>query len=435
MPLFVKQSDIDDYHKVIQQQQYTISQLQSDMDATQAQLSDYASFYMKYGGRDVFNAQKIVDKLTERKTKLEKQVESLSTTLQGLQAEEIDTDFSVYDLDEIANTALTLQLESQKINAKIKDALKAGKAEQHRTEALVGAEPESKKSLRSIEKNISKLAMQAFNTEAKTLLEKVTPTNYAATVDRLGKQAKSVEKLAEIIELRIKDSYIRMWAEAMKVEVELQKARSVQKELERENKAALREAAKVERELEAERAKLEKEKQHYLNVVTSLEAAGDTAQVEELRSKIADVDKAIADVDYRHANQRAGYVYVISNIGSFGERMVKIGMTRRLKPEDRIRELSDASVPFNFDIHALFFSEDAVKLETDLHHIFADRRVNLVNARREFFAVSPAEVKEELMKINGSLIEFVDTPDAEQYRESLALRESRQHKAASAPSD
>ena len=123
----------------------------------------------------------------------------------------------------------------------------------------------------------------------------------------------------------------------------------------------------MEQEIEREQARLEKERQHYLNALAALEANGDTEGADRMRAQLDDVDKAIEDVDYRAANVRAGYVYVISNVGAFGERMVKVGMTRRLEPMDRIRELSDASVPFNFDVHALFFSEDAVGIEAEMH--------------------------------------------------------------------
>lgn len=102
-------------------------------------------------------------------------------------------------------------------------------------------------------------------------------------------------------------------------------------------------------------------------MLAKLEAGGDTAGAERMREKLADVQRAIDDVDYRSANIRAGYVYIISNIGSFGRNMVKIGMTRRLDPLDRVRELGDASVPFRYDVHTLFFSEDAVTLKTKLH--------------------------------------------------------------------
>ena len=140
-----------------------------------------------------------------------------------------------------------------------------------------------------------------------------------------------------------------------------------------------------------------------------------------MRTRMEEVDAEIETVDFRTANIRAGYVYVISNIGSFGERMVKIGMTRRLEPMDRVKELGDASVPFNFDVHALFFSEDAVGVETSLHHHFADKRVNRINNRREFFYVTPAEVHDALTRIAGNLLEFTEEPAAEQYRESRQI--------------
>ena len=413
MPLFVSQSEINSY--------------KSQIETLEKQVAWYNEFYHKFGGKEAFAKGKLLDKLSEEVAAKRAEKDALESTLTGLHVEEFLTDYSLFDLEEIANTSLNLQLKSQKLTQRIKEAMKSDWAEWHRTKVLVGLQPENKTVLNKTAKNITKLAMQSFNNQAKALLDKVTPANYVASVDRLGKQAKSVEKLAEMIELHISDKYIRLWADAMKNSVELQKARAVQKELEREHKAALREAAKVERELEAERAKLEKEKQHYLNVLETLKVTGDTVQIEKMEAKLADVNKAIENVDYRKANQRAGYVYVISNIGSFGDRMVKIGMTRRLDPLDRVRELSDASVPFNFDVHALFFSEDAVRVETDLHHAFASKRVNLVNPRREFFAVTPAEVKVELAKIKGALIEFVDEPDAEQYRESCSIRARNEH--------
>ncbi|MGQ4497128.1 GIY-YIG nuclease family protein, partial [Dermabacteraceae bacterium P13101] len=121
------------------------------------------------------------------------------------------------------------------------------------------------------------------------------------------------------------------------------------------------------------------------------------------------------------ANIRAGYVYVISNVGAFGERMVKIGLTRRLDPMDRVRELGDASVPFEFDVHALFFSDDAVSVEAKLHELFSKQRVNRVNRRREFFYATPAEVREKLSTVTGDLLEFKDQPDAAQFRESQRI--------------
>ena len=125
-------------------------------------------------------------------------------------------------------------------------------------------------------------------------------------------------------------------------------------------------------------------------------------------------------------NIRAGYVYVISNFGSFGEHVVKIGLTRRLEPMDPVRELGDASVPFNFDVHAMVFSDDAVSLEGNLHQAFTDRRVNLVNQRREFFYATPTEVREALETLGGQqLLEFHEVPEAADWRASGGPRRLR----------
>lgn len=146
----------------------------------------------------------------------------------------------------------------------------------------------------------------------------------------------------------------------------------------------------------------------------------------DLEGKITEIDVRIAENDYRTANIRAGYVYVISNVGSFGPGIVKIGLTRRLEPMDRVRELGDASVPFGFDVHALFFSDDAVGVEAELHRRFARTRVNRVNLRREYFYTTPAEVKAALIEIAGNLLEFNEFAEAEQFHASELLREAEQ---------
>ena len=141
-----------------------------------------------------------------------------------------------------------------------------------------------------------------------------------------------------------------------------------------------------------------------------------------MENQLLDINKALTDIDYRQANMKAGYVYVISNIGSFSENIYKIGMTRRLNPQERIDELGDASVPFNFDVHAMIFSDDAPALETALHHAFENRKLNMVNSRREFFHVTLDEIKEVIKSNFDKTVEFIDIPDAEQYRVSKKMR-------------
>lgn len=137
-----------------------------------------------------------------------------------------------------------------------------------------------------------------------------------------------------------------------------------------------------------------------------------------MESRLHDIDSAIEQNDYRTANIRAGYVYVISNRGSFGQHIVKIGLTRRLEPMDRVKELGDASVPFPFDVHAIFFADDAVTLENELHQAFADERVNRINERREFFFATPDQVRRVLADKVGNLLEFNEHPEATQFLQS-----------------
>ena len=142
----------------------------------------------------------------------------------------------------------------------------------------------------------------------------------------------------------------------------------------------------------------------------------------EMQHQLNNIEEEIRKIDYREANQRAGYVYIISNIGSFGENIYKIGMTRRLEPMDRVDELGDASVPFAFDVHAMIFSDDAPSLESALHRAFDDRKVNMINTRREFFHVTLEEIEEVVKRNFDKTVEFTKIPNAEQFRESQMIR-------------
>jgi len=187
------------------------------------------------------------------------------------------------------------------------------------------------------------------------------------------------------MQIRISTPYRQLRQRELELTADFLQKQAEEKEAERVERERMREEKKAQQELERERERLEKERKHFANALEVLAANGDQAGAARLQAQLDDVQKAIEDVDYRAANIRAGYVYVISNIGSFGEEIVKVGMTRRLDPNERIKELSDASVPFNFDVHALFFSKDAVGIETAMHERLADCRINIVNRRREFF--------------------------------------------------
>ena len=221
-----------------------------------------------------------------------------------------------------------------------------------------------------------------------------------------------------MMEMRVNPTYHVLRIDELELTADFLMKQQEEREAAREERERLREQRKVEQELAAERERLNKERGHYANALAVLQQSGNETEAADVAAKLAELDHAIEQNDYRAANIRAGYVYVISNVGAFGNNVVKIGMTRRLEPMDRVRELGDASVPFPFDVHAMFFSDDAVTLENELHHAFAALRVNHINERREFFFATPVEVRDVLAGKVGNLLEFTEHPEAMQYNQS-----------------
>jgi DNA repair exonuclease SbcCD ATPase subunit len=285
---------------------------------------------------------------------------------------------------------------------------------------------------RKMVSDMQKLLLRAFNSECDDVIEHVKYNNIEASEKRITSSKDAISKLGSIMDVSIQPKYYRLKIEELHLAFEYAQKKQQEKEEQKEARARMREEAKLAKEIEEERKKLEKEQQHYQNALqrinAQLEAASeaDRAAIEEKKAELVaqlnKIDEEFADVDYREANQRAGYVYVISNIGAFGENVYKIGMTRRLDPQDRVDELGDASVPFNFDVHAMIFSNDAPKLEAALHNAFADRKLNFVNQRREFFNVTLDEIKQVVRENYDKSVEFVELAPAEQYRESLKLK-------------
>jgi hypothetical protein len=277
---------------------------------------------------------------------------------------------------------------------------------------------------RTMVRDYSKLVLRAYNAEADNLVRALKPYRLASAIERLTKVAGTIARLGKTMDIRISDRYHALRVRELELTADYLERLAEEKEREREERERLREERKAQQEMERERARLEKERQHYRNALAALEAQGDLEGVARLREQLADIERAIEDVDYRAANIRAGYVYVISNVGSFGQGVVKIGMTRRLEPLDRVRELGDASVPFRYDVHALFFSEDAVSIEAELHRRLSEVRINRVNLRREFFRASPASVKQHLVELAGEILQFDEFAEAVEYRQSLNAAEA-----------
>jgi hypothetical protein len=266
--------------------------------------------------------------------------------------------------------------------------------------------------------DLSKLMLRAYNAEADNCVRSLRSGNISTAVRRLESAVVAIEKLGAIMEMRVNPDYHTLRVRELELTADFQVKVQEEREHAREERELLREQRRAEQELAAERERLEKEKAHYQSAMAVLRANGDEVAAADLAGRLTQIDEAIAANDYRIANIRAGYVYVISNVGSFGPNIVKIGMTRRLEPMDRVRELGDASVPFPYDVHALFFSNDAITLENELHKAFSIHRVNFVNLRREFFFATPGEVRQLLLEKAGGLLEFTEQPAAPEYFQS-----------------
>ncbi|MEM8875356.1 MAG: DUF4041 domain-containing protein [Planctomycetota bacterium] len=265
--------------------------------------------------------------------------------------------------------------------------------------------------------DLSKLMLRAYNAEVDNALRTLRAGNVVTAKKRVEASRSAIRRLGRMMQMQISERYHELRIEEIELTADFLMKKQQEREEAREERARLREQKKVEAEIAAERDKLDKERSHLVNTLEALRANG--ASNAELERRLAAVDEAIAQNDFRAANVRAGYIYVISNRGAFGANVVKIGLTRRLEPLERINELSSASVPFRFDVHAIYFSEDAVTLESELHAEFADRRVNCANLRKEFFFASPIEVQNALVLKVGNLLEFNEIAESADYLQSI----------------
>lgn len=287
-------------------------------------------------------------------------------------------------------------------------------------------------------RDMQKLLLRAFNAECDDAIEHVKFNNLKSCEKKIATSYDAISKLGEMMQIAIDGAYYSLKINELDLVYEYQLKKQEEKDELKAARERMREEAKLAKEIEEARKKLEKEQLHYENALRKINeqisAASDAEKADleikktELQQQLEKIDQEFKDVDYREANQRAGYVYVISNIGAFGENVYKIGMTRRLDPMDRVDELGDASVPFNFDVHAMIFTEDAPGLEAALHQAFADRKLNFINTRREFFNVTLDEIKKVVRENYDKTVEFVDVPAAEQYRETLAIKKSQETK-------
>lgn len=292
-------------------------------------------------------------------------------------------------------------------------------------------------------KRYIKLVLRAFNGECNALIAKAKWNNIEQLKTRITKSFEAINRLGKSQTISISSTYLGLKLQELALAYEYQMKKQEEKESLREQQEKIREEEKAKREYEKAQREAEKEERMFQKALEKAkqemqQLSGEDQQ--KLQDQIAKLEMELENAHERKeralsmAQQtKRGHVYVISNIGSFGEDVYKIGLTRRLEPKDRVNELGDASVPFKFDIHAMIFSEEAPTLEKQLHRAFDGKKVNMLNSRKEFFNVSLEEIEAECNRMELDA-EFAHFPEAAEYRETRELL-ARMRKTAESMSE
>lgn len=385
------------------------------MNSVQAEYNDMLKKY-----RD------ITSNLKTEKTKLEKEIEEKKQELDKIN--EIYFEKEIKDLDNVIQeitlkkySTSEIKIELNNVQLELKKLIKQNRA----TDSfLVIDERENKNNIKKI--------LRCLDSESTLILQQLTVKNFNNSVNKLNRSLQQLNKLFESNDVAISSKCLKLKQKELVLAYEFLKTKEeeeIQKQLAREQ---LLEEQKVLRELENKEKELKKEEKSFTQEIDRvhkylLKATMDAEKqlyidkIKSLEDQLKQIKEDIKDVENRQTNTRAGYVYIISNIGSFGENVYKIGVTRRLEPMDRIKELSSASVPFEFDVHAFIFSDDAPKLENILHNHFTKNRINKVNLRKEFFKVSLDEIKKVVSENFDKTVIYEDLPQAEEYFETLEI--------------
>lgn len=396
---------------------------------------------MKVRFKDVLDLDEEKEKIQNNIEKLEKEVqtqkqktyliaeikEKLQNEVEELEETKEFYELGVYKPKYYYEFSEEYREKIDEINEEIKFVIKDKGAVICRTQWTVNND--KRKGQKMTNDNI-KLMLRAFNGEVDAAIAKVKFSNIKTMENRIRKSFEIINRLNEVndcyitnkyLELRLEELYLN-YEMSVKLQEEKEELRRIREE-ERENEKAQREfeKAKLEAEKEELRAQKALEKaEEKLKKAHGIELEKLNLQIEALKLQLETAHENKQKAISMAQITKSGYVYVISNIGSFGEDVYKIGMTRRLEPMDRVRELGDASVPFNFDVHAMIFSKNAPELEKLLHKEFYNQRLNKINDRREFFKVSLKRIEEVAQRYDAD-IKFTYEAEAEQYRRSLEI--------------
>lgn len=360
----------------------------------------------------------------------QKEIERLQSEVVVLEDEILIQSFGLYKPKYEFNNSAAYKVRLDVIREKQASMVKNGTAIHCPTSWTINND---KKEGERMVRDFGKIILRAFNSECDTAIFGAKFSNLDAIEKRIHKAFDMLNKLGGRMSINIVPEYLGLKLEELHLAYEYQVMKKEEKEEQKRVREQMREEVKLAKEIEEARSMLAKEEKHFKKALGALDERISRAQTDTEREvlqeeraliagKLEEVTKSKADIDYREQNTRAGYVYIISNVGAFGEGIYKIGVTRRLDPYERVDELSDASVPYDFDVHAIVFSDDAPALENAMHKTFAGTRLNLVNLRREFFKASIDEIQRVVKENFNKPVDFVRLADAAEFRQSELLR-------------
>jgi hypothetical protein len=359
--------------------------------------------------------------LTTAHERLQREVSQLEENLEDISFGIYKPHFG-YDTPEEYKAALV------EVVAKQREMVRGGLATRVAVEWSVSG---SRREGERMQRQYSKLLLRAFNGECEAAIAKVAWNNAGNMEERIRKAFDAINKLGGVMQVSIVEPYMDLKLSELRLEHELEEKKKAVLEEQRRIREAGREQERAQRQLDAEREDAEEQEARFARALDKARLDAARAKGEEHARLTARILELEAELQGAHIRKervsalaeltRAGYLYVLSNVGSFGEDIVKIGMTRRADPADRVKELGDASVPFGLDVHAMVYCEDAPALECMFHERFAQRRINLMNNRKEFFKVSVDELQAFATE-RGLAIAFTRTPEAREYRETVVQR-------------
>lgn len=410
--------------RIISEKDSIILEAESQADAIVKEAKKESDRIIASADSIIQEAQKESDRLTDRQLeltehnqKLEAKRKDLQKTVKALEEQLAYWDVNLYEPHFQWEKAEDYERALNKNRELQKEFIKSANA-------ISGVNSKDKTA-----KAISNMLLRSFNSECDLYISNVTYKNVVTYENRITQSFLRLNKLAEDRHIAITTEYCDLKIEELRIVHEYEERKHEIEEEQKRFKEIMRDEIRAERELEKAKENAAREIEKYQILLDRAMEAAKGLIGKELQAKEAQIKVLQDQVAEAKANERsislaqqtkAGHVYIISNIGSLGENIYKIGMTRRLDPQERIDELGDASVPFPFDIHALIQCQNAPELENILHTHFANNRVNKVNHRKEFFNVSLDEIKKVVLKHNAE-VTFSMLAEAKEYRQSKAM--------------